>query len=71
MKLCLDVTFAHFGVGCSATQKHAAIMTNSMNEDGQHPVRIQRAAVHNVQQAHKIFFQNPSLGYVFPGFEKI
>ncbi|KAL3886657.1 hypothetical protein ACJMK2_026637 [Sinanodonta woodiana] len=60
-----NVTFAHFQTSCS-TQTDFAIATNEANDDGNHPLIIERATLVSVDDARKVFIHRPDIGKINP-----
>ncbi|KAL3886654.1 hypothetical protein ACJMK2_026634, partial [Sinanodonta woodiana] len=61
----MHVTFAHFQTSCS-TQTDFAIATNEENDDGNHPLIIERATLVSVDEARKVFIHRPNFRKINP-----
>lgn len=57
------MTFANFTEECA--HRGAAIASNQKNEDGQHPVEVERLTFVDVPVANRVFYDRPGLGWVY------
>ncbi|KAL3885610.1 hypothetical protein ACJMK2_025660 [Sinanodonta woodiana] len=60
-----DVTFAYFQTSCT-NQTDFAIATNEGNDDGNHPLIIERATLVSVDDALKVFIHRPNIEKINP-----
>lgn len=58
------VTFAHFNIGC--TGRDHVFVTNSENDDGQHPVTISKSAMVDIDTGSKIWIHRPNIETIRP-----
>ena len=59
-----NVTFAFFNDICS--RRDIAIQVSQNNDDGQHPVTINKASVYNTATSNLVFNGRPNLDVVDP-----